>query len=216
MGFWRCHGLNMRTNPGRSCGLGTPLCLFGTLVTVTSFWTSLARAAGLGEEAPPKQPAPSKDAGLSGYLTVALGGSNVGLTARGLFTLAKGSWFAAANAGYSDEFKPITGPYPILEQKDVGVVAGWHHRGGYHFVALGLGLGYVQSVNRGSFLKMEDGMSGTHQVYEKIDRAGIGVPLLAHGGLYLGPIGLGAMLFGNVNSTLPSIGAAITVSVGSF
>jgi len=42
------------------------------------------------------------------------------------------------------------------------------------------------------------------------------VPIAAQAILYLGPVGLGAMLFANLNTTLPSIGLAGTVNVGRF
>jgi len=34
--------------------------------------------------------------------------------------------------------------------------------------------------------------------------------------LYLGPVGLGGRLFGNINATLPSIGAAGAIHLGRF
>ena len=54
----------------------------------------------------------------------------------------------------------------------------------------------------------------TNKTYEELDEHGIGMPLMAHGMLHLGAVGIGAMLFGNINAMLPSIGAAGTLSVG--
>lgn len=214
MGYSGSFRAKMRKDSGQSCLRSTTLWLLGTVVMATSAWPSLVRAAE--PTAPVDQPAPAKASDVSGYLSVGLGGSNVGLTARGMFTLAKGSWFAAVNAGYGNEFNLFTGPSPSLEQQDLGVVAGWHCRGGFHFIALGLGLGYVHSINRGRFEKYEDGLSASHASYERIDRVGIGIPLIAHGGLHLGSVGVGGMVFANVNLTLPSIGAAGTLNLGSF
>ncbi|HEY5955695.1 MAG TPA: hypothetical protein VIV60_04040 [Polyangiaceae bacterium] len=209
--------IRLRNRVRSLCRRGTVLVLFGTVWLPALFIanpTGAAESSKMDGESQPELPTKSRK--TSGYLSLGLGGSNVGLTARGLFTLARGSSFVALDAGYATELNFFSGAYPSLDQKDIGVLVGLHCRGSYYVGAVGLGLGYVHSVNRGAFLKTEDGWSGTHSVYERIDRAGIGVPFAAQGTLYWGRVGLGTMLFGNVNATLPSFGAAGTLNVGAF
>jgi hypothetical protein len=201
----------------RACRWGTAGCLLGTVLLPALLWAAPTRAAELSEAArEPRQESPTERGDISSYLSLGVGGSNVGITLRGLFTIAKGSWFAAINAGYGDELRLFGGPSPGLEQKDLGVIAGLHLRGRYFIGSLGLGLAYVHSVNRGAFLRTEDGMSGSYSKYEELERSGIGIPIVAQVFFHLGPVGLGGMLFGNINTTLPSIGAAGALHLGSF
>jgi hypothetical protein len=139
----------------------------------------------------------------------------VGLTARGLATVAYGHWFVGVTGAASDELN-FFGPTPILEQQDLGAVAGLHTRGGFYVAAIGAGVGYVHSVNRGHYLQTDQDGWSSHAVYERIEERTIGVPLVAHAALYWGPIGIGAMAFANCNTTLPSVGAALTLNVGKF
>jgi hypothetical protein len=157
-------------------------------------------------------PAPEPDL-LSIYATLGLGGGSVGLTTRGLATVAYGGWFVGLTGAVSDELS-FGGPSPIQSQEDMGFVGGLHLRGNFYVAALGAGLAYVHSVKRGSYLRTEDSEWGSGEVYEKIDEGTVGVPMLAHAAVYLGPVGLGAMAFANWNMTLPSVGAALTLNVG--
>ena len=201
----------------RACRWGTAGYLLGTVLLPALLWVAPTHAAELGEAArEPRQASPTEKGDISSYLSLGVGASNVGISLRGLFTVAKGSWFAAINAGYGDEFSQFGGPSPSLEQKDVGVIAGLHLRGSYFIGSLGLGLAYVHSVNRGAFLRTEDGISGSYAKYEELERSGIGIPIVAQAFVYLGPVGLGGMLFGNIDTTLPSIGAAGALHLGSF
>lgn len=201
------------------CRRGTAAC---SLVTVLALAVALAprRVAAqpvTASRSPPESTTQALEAKpVSVYLSAGLGASNVGPALHGLLTVATGPWFVALNAGYAVEFTVFSGPSPELEQKEFGAVAGLHHRGSFYVASVGAGLGYVRSINRGSFLRMEDGLGGQTEVFEKVDRAGVGIPIVAHGALHYGTIGLGALLFANANLTLPSLGGAVTLELGVF
>lgn len=193
----------------RLCHLDTACLLFASSLAALLL-PQPALATEPGETAPRSTKSP-----LSLYASVALGVSNVGPTARGVLTVAPGPWFIAGTAGASDELA-LFGPAPSQNQQDAGLIGGLHLRGNFYVVALGAGLGYVHSVKRGRYQGTADGVSATHEVYEKLDNSTLGVPLLAQATLYWGPVGVGAMVFANANTTLPSIGFAGTLSLGSF
>lgn len=130
--------------------------------------------------------------------------------------MARGNWFLGLSGGAADEFNLFSGSSPSQSQQDLGAIAGWHRRGSFYLCAVGGGLGAVHSVNRGKFLRLEDGLHGSNELFERVERSEFGVPLMAHGALYYGPVGLGALLFGNVNSTLPSVGLAGMLELGSL
>lgn len=181
-----------------------------------SLWPVLAHSAELGQtdpnQLPGAIPAPEPDP-LSTYATLGLGSGSVGPTVRGLATVAHGGWFVGLTGAVSDELS-FGGPSPKQSQEDVGVVGGLHLRGNFYVAALGAGLGYVHSVKRGKFVRTEDDGWFSGDVYERIDEGTVGVPVLAHAAVYLGPVGLGALAFANWNVNLPSVGAALTLNVG--
>lgn len=74
----------------------------------------------------------------------------------------------------------------------------------------------MRSVNRDKSLGREDGINGSTEAFDRIERLELGLPMMAHGALYLGPVGLGALLFAKINSTLPSMGMAGMLELGSF
>jgi hypothetical protein len=157
----------------------------------------------------------SKSTPLSVYATGGIGGTNIGLSARGLLTVAHGRWFVGATAVVSSELS-FGGPSPHLQQEDVGVLAGLHTRGRFWVAGAGAGLAYVHSIKRGAYLGSEDDTLFRNELYEQIDRTTIGVPVVAHASVYWGPVGIGGMTFLNLNDTLPIIGAAGTLSLGMF
>jgi hypothetical protein len=228
-GTRRLHLSSSKQNRNRLCRIGTACRRFAPALSLFVAWPSAARASQpderravdstpasepRGTETSTKTEATAK-VPLSVYATAGLGGSTIGLTARGLFTVAYGHWFVGATASASDEFD-IGGPSPNRRQEEFGGLVGIHSRGRFYVAGAGAGLAYVHSVDRGAYLSAGDDGFLSGDVYERIEGTTIGIPIVAHASLYWGPVGIGAMTFLDLNESLTSLGAAGTLSLGVF
>lgn len=196
------------------CRRVTAWCLIAAQLALVVFQASPTAAAetSVHGEPPVKHVDPtSASPNTSVYLTGALGASNAGVAIRGVATVALGHWFIGFGIGRSEEILPSKSPGLML--MDFGPLLGLHSRNDYFAVAFGAGLSYVQTRTRGRFLESRDGWFA-NSYYEPIEQRSLGVPLMAHGMVHLGPVGLGGMVFGNINLNLPQIGAAGTLNVG--
>jgi|GEM_PF-3376047 len=187
-----------------------------SLVTLSWLLAVLETRVAAAQSAPVSQPSASRGSMVptSLYASAGVGGSNVGLAARGLLNVAWGRMLFAVTGGLADEFNGFGGPSPSLEQKDLGVIAGLHLRDTFYLGGVGLGLGWVHSVNRGKRLGMQDGIGGQRELFESVERSDLGIPIIAHGAVFHGPVGIGALLSANINRTLPSVGACATLELG--
>ncbi len=198
----------------RLCRLGTawrpiaPLGCAGALLALP------AAASAASESTRPNQreaDAIPVSRETSVYASGAAGLSTLGPAFRGLLTIARGPHFVGLAAGNTGEFFPEESPG--LELTEVGPMVGFHASSSYLAGSAGVGLAAVHSTTRGKYLGESDGFLADRE-YEKVKGWTLGIPLMVHGVVHLGPVGLGAMLFGNFNSALSMIGAAGTLNLG--
>ncbi len=183
-----------------------------TVLTALALWSAPGRAAEPSTERGASTyslPGPPGPPSTSVTLGAGVGVSNLGPTARAFATVARSYWFLGVGAGFAGEFfSRATPPEELLE---LGPMIGLQLRRTHFSTSAGLGLSYVQTTTRGRYLG-SSWLGGSE--HEAVKNNSVGVPLMAQVMGHNGTAGIGAMIFGNINETLPMVGAAVTLNLG--